>query len=148
MEEARSEYAAKLIDWKNKNREKKKFFAGMASDLGFERQMPQSEKSQELRDAEDAYISAKKKKNFHRDNYLRKYSDLESKEVNQLVFNNALLNEAEIEWDILQQKITESLPPLEKGIAAKLLGRWAKWPMLVRLALSTVLITGTSLAFG
>ena len=144
LREARSEYATQLIAWKNEIRQKKGKFAKVLADLGGERSLPDQEKPQELKDAEEAYLVAKKKKR----QVMFSQSETMVGMEGDYQFNMEMIKEAENEYISLQRKITESLPPLEKGIVTKAFEKWAKLPMPARVALSTALLTGTSVAIG
>jgi len=144
LSETRAEYASQLTDWKNKTREKKGKFAKVLSDLGVERRMPDLEKPRELAEAEAAYMEAKKKKRQSIFSQSETVTGVESGHQ----FNMEMIKEAESEYEILKRKVTESLPPLEKGIVTKAFEKWANLPMPARVALSTALLTGTSVAIG
>lgn len=153
LESAREEYAKHYIEYKNKLRSKKGWFGKHLADLGFDKQLPESDKPQEFKDAEAKYIEAKKK----RSEALFKETETRKVEVSGQIlnlreisfeFNPKLLEESQKEFDILQGKIQESLPKLEKGIAGKALEKWAKMGRVPRIALSTFLVTGTNVAFG
>jgi len=161
LESARSDYAAKLIEWKNKNRENKYKFKtlisnlyksakNVTSDLGLERQMPEGKRPQKLMDAEGAYMEAKKEKNRQKfsESTDREVKNKKGEVVGKYEFNAGLFDQARIEFDELQKRIAESLPPLEKGIVAKSLEKWAKVPLLARIALTTTLMTGAGMLFG
>ncbi len=153
VEKARDEYAKQYIEYKNKIRSKRGWFAKHLADLGFDKQLPESEKPDELKDAERAYIEAKKKKNesLFSATVKRKKSvsgqifDLREVEYD---FNPAILEEAEREFLALQEKIQESIPPLEKGMAGKALEKWMKLGRPARIVLSTTFLTTGNLAFG
>ncbi len=149
LAEARSEYATQLIAWKNANRQKKNKFAKVMADLGvYDKKPPESEIPLELVGAEKAYVEAKKKKYFSKEGHAKNYSVLEDEEANEFVFNAALLNEVEGEYQNLQKKITESLPPSEWKKLKKGLELWGKVPMPVRVAASTAVLGGVALATG
>ena len=150
LDNARSEYATRLTEWKNKTRAKKNIFSKVLSDLGVERHLPNSEKPQELKDAEVAYIEAKKQKNkalfSQSEGWQRK--DRKGQIIERYQFNPSLVDQTEKEYEQLQKQLLETIPPLEKGIVTKMFEGWAKLPRYQRIALSTTLMTGTSFLFG
>jgi len=148
LENARSEYATQLIAWKNKNREKKRWYSKIISDLGMEKQMPESEKPQELRDAENAYIQAKKKKTQLVINDGRFLEGAKETGEKGYFFTADIINQAETEYGILQQQILDSIPTVERGRISKAMEKWAKFPLPARIALTTTLMVGAGMAFG
>ncbi|MEI6843513.1 MAG: hypothetical protein WCK48_03355 [bacterium] len=149
LDDAREAYAKELIAWKNKNRERKSWWQKIKADLGFtghEKKMPEIDRAK-LDDAEKQYILAKKKKSqalLTPENRSTNASGTEG----QPKLNQALLDQAEKEYKTLNEKILESVPPLEKGIIGKAFEKWGKLPMPARIALSTALITGLGLSVG
>lgn len=147
LEGARSTYATQLIAWKNAQRSEKNVFKKLLSDLGFEKQKPEAERSQELRDAESAYVLAKKKKSqtipereiqvMREETAPGAPREVETKKV---LDTEALLNMSDAEYAELQKKISESLPPLEKGIALKALEKWSKLPRAAKIGGSAAIM--------
>lgn len=150
---ARSDYASLLIEWKNKHREKKSWFKKIADDLGFEKQMPESELPQELLDAEKAYIFAKKNKAkllFGKNQTKVEYipgmitAGIEIK----YQFNQELLDETENEYRVFQKRLLDNIPPQEKTRIGKLFEKWSKLPLPARIAISTTILTTVGFASG
>ncbi|MCX6701930.1 MAG: hypothetical protein NTX96_01915 [Candidatus Zambryskibacteria bacterium] len=147
LAQTRSEYATQYITWKNQVREKKGKFKKMMSDLGMEKQMPESERPPELMEAEKAYIEAKKKKANIILGPLPRRNNEETGE-RDYYFNADLFNQAEREYNALQEQILDSIPPLEKSRVLKAMEKWAKYPLPARIALTTTLMTGAGMLFG
>ncbi len=151
LEVARDEYATQLIAWKNENRKKKNFLDKIFSDLGVEKKLPDSAKSAELIEAENAYILAKKNKAkslFANGIPMELQNKRTGEVVREYTLNEDLMNQATTEHETLQRRLIDSLPPLEKGRITKAFEWWAKQPQSVRLAASSVLMTGVGLVFG
>jgi len=126
LEAARSEYATQMVAWKNAVREKKGWFKKTMSDLGVEKQMPEADRPKELIDAENAYIAAKKQKR----------EGMFGSDVALIVADT------EQERLAMDKRMSENIPPLEKGILGKGMEKWSKMPIPVRVGLSTILMTG------
>ena len=140
LSQARSDYAEALTKHKKAVREKKGVFKKILSDLGIEKQMPESSKSQEFLDAEKAYIAAKKKKAERMDLFNNTETRRFKKSGDVFEFNQNLIEHAEKEYDILQRKILETLPPKEKGICKKAFEKWSKAPIIARVGALPILI--------
>lgn len=153
LEKARDEYAKQYAEYKNKVRSKRGWFAKHLADLGFDKQLPESEKPDELKDAERTYIEAKKKKNesLFSATVKRKKSvsgqifDLREVEYD---FNPAILEETEKEFSALQEKIQEGLSPQEKSAIARALDAWPNMGKWQRRFLSTAMLTAGNVVFG
>lgn len=133
---AREFFASESVKYKNTIREKKKWYKNLATDLGFPgRQMPEIDKHPELIEAERQYMEAK--------------IQLRLKMIGEREYiSEKIITQAEDEYEKLQKKIIESVPPLEKGIITKSFEKWAKLPLPARVALSTALITGLGVSLG
>ncbi len=157
LEKSRKEYIAQYIKFKNEHRLKKSKIGKIFADLGFDKQVPESEKPGELLSAEAAYNSAKSQKFeslFSKTTIRqRKIEDkssilnLQDKFLNY-EFNEQLLIASEGEFALLQKEISEGMPPLEKNIVARGLDKWGKLDRWQRISLSTLLVTGTSAVVG
>src|SRR3989344_5649832 len=155
LAQARSEYATQYVAWKNKIREKKRWYSKFISDLGIEKQMPESERPPELKEAEAAYILAKKNKaslilNPQNDPSLTATNsdELMKERFTENGFNYDLFEQTERERDALQKQILDSIPQLERGRVAKLMEIWVKQKWYVRIPITTLLMTGAGMAFG
>ncbi|KND48044.1 MAG: hypothetical protein AB201_00380 [Parcubacteria bacterium C7867-006] len=153
LEKTRDEYARFYIDHKNKIRDRKGWFGKHLADLGFDKQLPKTEEPEELREAHRAYVEAKK----HKNEILFSQTEKRKKEVTGQIlslrevsydFNPKLLDETEKEFVLLQERIQNGMPPLEKGIAGKVFEKWAKMSRVQRIAFSSAIITGTNIVFG
>ena len=157
LKNQRADYRKVLVEHKNAVRQKKNVFAKILSDLGMEKQMPETDKPQPLKEAEKIYISTKKQKmaeilaipvsNLEID-ALGLDPNLSNEEKINAVYKVRAVDQAELEWDILQRNILEEIPPLERGRIRKGFEWWAKQKLPVRIAMSTTLMTGVGLALG
>jgi hypothetical protein len=135
----RDQYATVLVEYKNKNRENKRWYKKIFDGLGFEKplsEMPvpkiMEEVKKKLDSAETAYIAAKKQKmaeimgsKIDDDEVKKIFPDWKPGKIATSEEYSNILNavekvraveQAEKEWNILQQKIMENTPPLEKRI--------------------------------
>ncbi len=201
LAEARGTYASVLVEFKNKNREKKKWVYKQASDLAnsvglgettedimnnrsfihrttrglaskvgleekideifhrFDKVTPQdmTEVKVRLEAAEAVYIQSKKKKMeeiFSMPGIEKEINDLgldenlSNEEKASAIFKCRAITQAEKEWEVLQKRIAENVPPLEKGIIGKSFEKWAKLPLPARIALTTAVMTGLGMTLG
>jgi len=153
LESARKKYASELIAWKNDVRAGKKWWARTKSDLGFEKPMPEKPKSDTLLEAEQEYILAKKKK---RQKILENVMHVPVSgpdsdgvvNMESTLDRTALIDQAEKEFQDLEKAISESRPELEKSIMRKTMDKWVNAHPAVKVAVSTLLLTGFGLAVG
>jgi hypothetical protein len=139
LNSARESYATQYIAWKNKLREKKRWYAKIVSDLGIEKQMPLADRPDELQNAEKAYILAKKNK---------AKAILDKLTISEEGSRYHIYEQTEKERDALAQQILDSIPPIEKGRILKALEGWSRVPRPARIALTTTLMVGVGMAFG
>lgn len=151
LNEARSQYAEELLKWKEKLRKDKNVFAKTLSDLGIEKQMPNKPKTVDLLDAEERYMDAKrmKRKAILKASEKLQVHDKKGEVVDEFTWNEKAFEAAEKEYDELQKTISESLPPLEKGILTKSLETFSKLtPLQKRLFSAALVTTGAVLTGG
>ncbi len=153
VEDSRTEYVKHYIEYKNKIRSKKGWFAKHLADLGFDKQLPEENKPQELVDAEHAYAEAKKNRNqtlfaqTEKRSVEIKGQTLGLKEVTY-EYNPKLNEAAEKEFEAFLAEVQDSMPPLEKGIAGKYFDKWQKWGTFQKRVFSTALLAGGNIVFG
>lgn len=144
IEETGKEYSAQYVDWKNQIRSKKSKFRRVLQDLGVDKQLPEDEEPKELVEARKAYIAAKKLK--YKDylvdeivtpNREQRPLGLLDAEVNSKRYD--LLDMVEAEDEALLKRISENLPPVEKGILGRGLDTWRTMPRYQRIAISSAL---------
>lgn len=153
IEETGKEYSAQYVDWKNQIRSKKSKFRRVLQDLGVDKQLPEDEEPKELVEARKAYIAAKKLK--YKDylvdeivtpNREQRPLGLLDAEVNSKRYD--LLDMVEIEDEALLKRISENLPPVEKGILGRGLDTWRAMPRYQRIAISSALATTAGIIGG
>ena len=128
-------YSSQYTLWKNKNREKKGIFKKIFSDLGIEKQLPESSKPAELIESEKEYIQAKK----NRFEYL--------KNEGKLLEREDVIIECEKNYAAFQKQLLDGLPLIEKGVITKSLERWNKMPWYLRAGVATAAIALATYAF-
>ncbi|HEY4508851.1 MAG TPA: hypothetical protein VJC13_01040 [Candidatus Paceibacterota bacterium] len=163
LESARSKYAEELIKWKNKNRENKYKFGkllsnlkqsarNVASDLGFEKRMPETAKSPELLEAEREYIKAKKKKseNILNNNIHSPVGGPDAHGVIDVVQVNRedLMKRVEEERELLQDAVDATRPPLERSIIGKVFQGYAKMGPKTKIVVTSGLLGVGGFFFG
>ena len=151
LERARGVYASQLKEWKNEIRKKKGLLKRTLADFGIEKQLPEIDEPQELKDAERTYLNARAKK-FEALNKIPENSEVgkilgvPSLEIAEK--REALLNAVEKEFDALNSSMESSLPPLEQGILSKGLKALRKVSPRQRLVISSALISAGMVVFG
>lgn len=154
LEKAREDYASAKIEFLNKHRQKKNVFAKAMFDLGVEKQMPKSDEiPEELKGLEKVYIEANKEKSRYLFAKGLKKEEAVSTgfitvETREYSFNEDLVKALEQEMDKFNRAMESGRPPLERGILSKTLEKWSKLSPTSRVLLSSVLMTGATVAFG
>ncbi len=121
LEKARGKYVKEYIDWKNKNRTKKTKYARTLSSLGVDKQLPANDEPMELTSARGEWLKARAEKSATQ---VRKIDFLEG------------------EYELLNDLIKSSLPPLERNVFGKSQIGWNKLSPAQKMVLSTSLLTG------
>lgn len=155
LEKARNDYIKLSVDWKVELGKKKFGFAKTLANLGVDKQLPESEEPEELRQARVVYNEAKKAhaKNLGLFDLVEtrtkgeEGSILNLKEYKYEV-NPNLTDFRERESEILKRAMEEARPEIEKTIAWKALDAWKRLPQYGRLSVSIALGTLGSVAFG
>ncbi len=151
LERARGVYASQLKEWKNEIRKRKGLLKRTLADFGIEKQLPEIDEPQELKDAERTYLNAREKKFAHLNNIPEnseagKILGVPSLEIADK--REALLSAIEKEFEALNSSMESSLPPLEQGILVKGLKALRKVSPRQRLVISSALISAGMVGFG
>ncbi len=153
IEKTREEYASQLVEWKNQIRSKKSKFRKVLADLGVDKQLPSEEEPKELVEARKAYTEAKKAKykdylvdEIQTPNRDQRPLGLLDAEVNSKRYD--LMDMLDSEDEAFGKRISDALPPLEKGMLGKGLDMWRAMPRYQRIAISSGLAMTAGLIGG
>lgn len=153
---AREKFATHEAAYKTKVREGKKMFSSLMAKLGAPgRQRPATEREVEHIEAEKAYMEAKwNLKNFisgrnikevefsHADSLLG-LDHVENKKIDV-----GVLEQAEKEYRLLQDRMLEMTPEKERSTVEKAFQKWNSLPLEYRVGLSAALLTAGGVALG
>lgn len=156
LDVARENFATHEAEYKTKVREGKKMFRSIMEKLGApEKQRPALAREAEHIEAEKAYMEAKwnlknfisgrniKEAPFSRANSLLGLDHAENKKIDV-----GVLEQAEKEYHLLQDRIMEITPEKEKSTIEKCFQKWNSLPLAQRVVLSSALLTAGGLALG
>lgn len=152
----REKFATHEAAYKTKVREGKKTFRSLMEKLGVpEKQRPATEREAEHIEAEKAYMEAKwNLKNFisgrsvkevefsHADSLLG-LDHVENKKIDV-----GVLEQAEKEYSLLQDRMLEMTPEKERSTVEKAFQKWNSLPLEYRVGLSAALLTAGGVALG
>ena len=125
---AYAERLAETLKYENANRAKKKTFGKLMTDLAAPfRQMPPTDKPEELLVAERKYAEVR------RDIKRRKM------QLGQIYNKGQMRREAEEDVNRFNQAVIEALPPKERSVARKWHDTWSLLPLAARITASTAL---------
>lgn len=156
LDAARESFATHEAEYKTKVREGKKMFRSIMEKLGAPgKQRPLLEREAEHVEAEKAYMEAKwnlknfisgrnvKEVAFSRADSLLGLDQVEHKKIDV-----GVLEQAEKEYHLLQERLLEMTPEKEKSRIEKCFQKWNSLPLAQRVILSSALLTAGGVALG